>query len=610
VTRTADDVVLARRVDEVCDRFESAWRQGPRPRLEDYLGNGPAADRSALLRELLPLEVYYRGRHGESCTAAEYRVRFPELPPEWLAEALAAAPAAVATPDPKTTIFTEGEKVSGAAPLARRFGEYELLEEVARGGMGVVWKALHVRLQRVVALKMILAGRLASPAEVRRFQIEAENAAGLEHPHIVPVYEVGEHDGQHYFTMQFIDGGSLAAHLPRLAGQPQAAARLLAAVARAVHHAHQRGILHRDLKPSNVLLDAEGQPHVTDFGLARRQAAGDSAVSGEVAGTPGYMSPEQARGQKGLSTAVDVWGLGAILYELLTGQRPFRGDTPLETVLAVVEHEPQRPRLVNPTLNRDLETICLKCLEKEPARRYASAAALAEDLERWLARLPIQARPCGLAERAWKWARRRPAAAALLALLMAGVAAAPVLGVGLAIHNRHQQEQERLAQEKARLDQKVHDAAMLARLTQEFEQLYADQVVEKVKPLGVEVSHDYTTRPGTIPLPPTLIMDLARRVSKHDSGAINMYSDKPFPWRHRPPLDAFAKEALASLRDHPEQPFYRVEYWEGRRALRYATAEVMQASCVHCHNRHQGSPKKDWREGDVRGVLEIILPVD
>jgi len=304
-------------------------------------------------------------------------------------------------------------------PHPSRFGDYELIEEIARGGMGVVYRARQISLNRQVALKMILAGPLASAADLERFHREAEAAARLDHPNIVPIYEVAAQDGQHYFSMKLVDGGDLTHHLSRYTGDPRAAASMIAAVADAVHHAHQRGILHRDLKPRNILLSADGQPQVTDFGLAKRvDAESGSTLSGAIVGTIGYMAPEQARADRSLTTAADVYSLGAILYELLTGRPPFRGSTPAETILHVLQSEPERPRAIQARVDRDLETICLKCLEKDPSRRYDSAAALAEDLRCWLGGRPIAARPVGLAERVWRWCRRNPAPAVSTAMVL------------------------------------------------------------------------------------------------------------------------------------------------------------------------------------------------
>jgi serine/threonine-protein kinase len=318
---------------------------------------------------------------------------------------------------PGSSGSTEEPAVDGAT--LPYFGDYQLLAEIARGGMGVVYRARQVSLNRVVALKRILAGRLAAAEEVRRFRCEAEVAANLDHPNVVPIYEVGEYDGQHFFTMKLIEGGNLAQHAHRFRGDPRAAARLLTTIARAVHHAHQRGLLHRDLKPANVLLDEQGLPHLTDFGLARRlQAQTGLTRPGIAVGTPSYMAPEQAAGPgPAITTAADVYSLGAILYELLSGRPPFHAEHPLETLRQLLEREPQRLRTLDPRVDLDLETVCLKCLEKDPGRRYASAAELADDLERFLRGEPVHARRAVWLERLWRWCRRRPLTAALVAAL-------------------------------------------------------------------------------------------------------------------------------------------------------------------------------------------------
>jgi eukaryotic-like serine/threonine-protein kinase len=308
----------------------------------------------------------------------------------------------------------------------RYFGDYELLDEIARGGMGVVWRARQVSLDRPVALKLILAGELATEMDIERFRHEAQAAANLDHPNIVPIYEVGEHEGRHFFSMRLVDGTSLAFRMSALPSPISAreAAQLVAKVARAVHHAHQRGILHRDLKPENILLDAQGEPHVTDFGLAKRlDASSGMTRSDAVLGTTNYMSPEQAQGRnKDLTTATDIFSLGGILYHLLSGRAPFQAPTQWETLKQVVEQEPRRPGTLNPAVDCDLETICLKCLEKDPLRRYASAAALADDLDRWWRHESILARPSTDFERARKWVRRKPVIAALAsAVILVGL---------------------------------------------------------------------------------------------------------------------------------------------------------------------------------------------
>ena len=324
-----------------------------------------------------------------------------------------------------------GRPASPMPATARRpkmlgdFGDYELLEEIGRGGQGVVYRARQKSLNRTVALKVIGLGQWATEAHLKRFRLEAEAAASLESPGIVPIYEVGERDGSCYFSMKFIEGGHLdevARCTPKSVRQ---AAELIATVARTVHYAHEHGILHRDIKPGNILLDQKGEPHLTDFGLARLVET-ESTVTRtlEVLGTPSYMAPEQAGGNNTkLSKATDVYGLGAVLYQLLTGQPPFAGGTTYETVKLLLETEPRSPRLLNPKIDRDLSTICLKCLEKDANRRYSSALALAEDLEHWLKHEPIRAKRSGFFTHTRKWLRRKPAIAALIASSIALAAA-------------------------------------------------------------------------------------------------------------------------------------------------------------------------------------------
>jgi TolB-like protein/predicted Ser/Thr protein kinase len=299
---------------------------------------------------------------------------------------------------------------SGSTKTLADFGDYELLEVIGRGGQGVVYRALQKSLNRTVALKVIGLGHWASDGHLKRFRREAEAAASLDHSGIVPIYEVGERDGSCYFSMKFVEGGQLDEVSKREAMPIQRAVELIVKVARTVHYAHEHGILHRDIKPGNILLDKKGEPHLTDFGLARLVET-ESTVTRtlEVLGTPSYMAPEQAVGNNAaVSSVTDVYGLGAVLYQLLTGQPPFAGGTTYETIKLLLDAEPRQPRLLNPKIDRDLSTICLKCLEKDPKRRYSSALALAEDLERWLKHEPILARHTGIFTRGKKWVRRNP----------------------------------------------------------------------------------------------------------------------------------------------------------------------------------------------------------
>src|SRR6266511_3380076 len=328
---------------------------------------------------------------------------------------------------------SQDKTTAQAAELLGEFGDYELLEEIGRGGQGVVFRARQKSLNRTVALKVIGLGQWASKAHLKRFRREAEAAASLEHPGIVPIHEVGERDGSCYFSMKLIEGGQLDEIAKREPIPIRHAAELIAKLARTVSYAHEHGILHRDIKPGNILLDAEGEPHLTDFGLARL-AETESTVTRtmEVLGTPSYMAPEQAVGNNAaVTSATDIYGLGAVLYQLLTGHPPFAGGTTFETVRLVLDTAPRQPRLWNRKIDRDLATICLKCLDKDPQRRYSSALALAEDLERWLKDEPIRARRTGIFARGRKWVRRNPTSALLAASLVALAAAIGAMTLAL-----------------------------------------------------------------------------------------------------------------------------------------------------------------------------------
>jgi WD40 repeat protein len=363
---------------------------------------------------------------------------------------------------------TQAAAAPAAAAAPSCGPDYELLAEIGRGGMGVVYKARHRTLNRVVALKMILAGSHAGPTELGRFRQEAETAARLRHPNIVQVYEISAHGGHSYLALEYVEGGSLA---KRTAGSPQPprdAARLVELLASAVDYAHQNGIVHRDLTPGNVLLTADGAPKLTDFGLARRLDGGQGiTATGAILGTPGYLAPEQARASStAIGPATDVYGLGGILYYLLTGRPPIQGPTTLETLLETTEREPIRPGQLQPGIPSDLETICLKCLRKEPAQRYATAADLADDLRRFLADEPIRARPVGAGERAWKWARRNPALAAAAAGVVLILAVAAAVSTAFALAARREAiratENEGLANQKATEAAADRDSALAA----------------------------------------------------------------------------------------------------------------------------------------------------
>lgn len=345
------------------------------------------------------------------------------------------------------------EDVPEAPQGARAFGEYELLEELGRGGMGVVYRAWQPALQRSVALKMLLAGPFASPEFAERFRREAQAAARLRHPGLAAIYDAGECDGQAFYTMELIEGRTLAEVVRDKLPAPREAAALLEKTARAVAHAHAQGVLHRDLKPSNILLGADGEPKVADFGLARvMEGAGADAgltLSTTVLGSPPYMAPEQAAGQPS-SEATDVYALGAVFYELITGRPPHQGSSPQEILTHVREAAVVEPRRLVPSLPRDLETVCLKCLEREPARRYAGAAALADDLSRWLRGEPVVARPVSSLEKVWRWCVRRPALAAMLALTVAALVTLAAVSTVASRRMKRAADSEQAAGQQAR----------------------------------------------------------------------------------------------------------------------------------------------------------------
>jgi WD40 repeat protein/tRNA A-37 threonylcarbamoyl transferase component Bud32 len=420
---------LARRLDEACNRFEARWQNGGRPSLGDFLAESGELH-TVLLRELILLDVYYRRRAGEQPRCADYQAHGLGIDSTWLAESLSSE----GSNTPAAPLLSEDTCVF-AGPAARRslseqpctFGAYELLGEIARGGMGVVYKARQAHPARLVALKMLLGEAHAGAERRARFLAEADAIARLGHPNIVRIYEVGEHDGLPFLSLEFVGGGSLAQKQNGVPQPPRQAAALLEVLAATVYYAHQNGIVHRDLKPANVLLTEDGTPKITDFGLAK-QSGPDLTATGAVLGTPSYMAPEQAAGDNSMvGPAADVHALGAILYECLTGRPPFKGATALDTLEQVRSREPPPPDLLQPASPRDLSSICLKCLQKDPRRRYSSARDLAEDLRRFLNGEPIQARRPSTAERVGRWARRYPA----LAILSASVAFLLVLfGLG------------------------------------------------------------------------------------------------------------------------------------------------------------------------------------
>jgi tetratricopeptide (TPR) repeat protein len=444
------------------------WQRGERVAAETYLQTFPslASDPEAAL-ELIYGEFLFREERGETPSCDEYVRRFPaheaRLRQQFalhqamrpLTDQSGADPGTLVTGEtPSKTLKFEGSASGPARTSGPDVPGYELLGELGRGAMGVVYRARQRSVNRLVALKLLPAAASADEEELARFRTEAEAVGRLQHPNIVSIYDVGGLDGLPYLALELVEGGTLAGRLDGTPWPPPRAAALVESLARAVHHVHRADLVHRDLKPSNVLLTAEGVPKITDFGLAKvlAGAAGTLTETGAILGTPSYMAPEQAEGQnRAVTTATDVWALGAILYELLAGRPPFKGQTALETLRLVQHAEPVAPRALNPAAPRDLETICLKCLQKAPPRRYGSAAVLADDLRRFQVGESILARPVGAGERLWRWCRRYPGVASLTAALalVVGGSLAGLTGLYLRAESERRRAEE--AQENWRL---------------------------------------------------------------------------------------------------------------------------------------------------------------
>lgn len=654
-----DSATLSDRIwnesEDVIRRFEDAWRGPSRPEIEAFLPAG--AGRTGLLTELVHVDLEYRLRAGESARVEEYLALYPELTddravvleliaaehdfrrrrepglalgeflrrfPEYHAE----LPGQIAQPTIDVRDVPLRPTYQRAEALPEVAG-YEILGLLGRGGMGVVYRARQLGLDRTVALKMILTGFQAGPKDLARFRAEAAALARLQHPNIVQIYDVGETGSRPYFVFEFVAGGSLAQYLQ---GRPQPvrpAAQLVNTLARAVQVAHANSVIHRDLKPANILLrdereDATGEsveagslaprlasltPKITDFGLAKFDGGDGEAPSprghtatGDLLGTPNYMAPEQAMvPRQPVGPAADIYALGAILYELLTGRPPFVGETPLATVMHVLNNEPVPVTSLQPNVPRDLETICLKCLRKEPRRRYGSALELAEDLQRFLRDEPIRARPVSTPEMLFRWVRRHPAPAGLLAT---GLLAPAVALITMSLLSA------RLVRSNA-LDSAAQQAELLEQATKEF-----SRNVQRVEKAGFTVNKMVPPTPGTVPLsiPATFLHDVGQQlgVSGRTGVKVRQYSDYPFPWRtDGGPRDGFEREALRRLRrSKGRESVHEFTEVDGRRVVRYAQARIMERSCVQCHSAHDQSPRKDWQVGDVRGVLEIIRPLD
>jgi hypothetical protein len=480
---------------------------------------------------------------------------------------------------------------------------YQIVRVLGQGGMGVVYEAKHLALKRSVALKTIGHPAGVTVDDVMRFRLKAELIASLKHPNIVQIYEIGDSEGRPYFALELVEGGTLHRTVKKGGVTLRDAASMVVTIARAVHAAHQRGIIHRDLKPANILLTADGVPKVADFGIARSATSGSKEDHQFMLGTPGYMAPESISTPWAATHLVDVFALGAILHALLTGTAPYRGASSEEVLVKTVTTSPTPPsrgRLGSlEPVPRDLDIICLKALAKSPAERYPSAAALADDLDRWLAGEPIRARQHGTAERVLRWYKANPVPTALMVATVVGAFSSVWYMSRLA---------NSLAETTA-----LQGAAQEVETLEKVTDYYTDNVVGRVNPHDVPTSTHYRDVPGTIPVPATLTIELGDIVTGQSQMGqqVRMYSDLPFQNRKDGGArNEFERNALAALHAHPEKPFYSFEKEGNRMVLRYAKARVLKKACVDCHNSHPESPRTDWKEGEVRGALEVVRYLD